>query len=218
MKNTGLFYEYFIAQHGEEKLNEISDMILAKVGDIKYPIEKFMKKEDFLKGYVMFVFEIALVDFWGMSEEETEKYVKLMLGDSIISKVGVKKVKDIHKDAIQEIQLCFNNIEIKNAEMSEDEKIINALFQRKQEEFSTAKWKKKDKEYKEKLDKYSSSMGDLYSFTEKVLTEKEKKEYMQKLEETKGAIFDTQVEEKRLYYIEGYKDGMCSVKELFDNV
>ena len=147
MKNTGLFYEYFIAQHGEEKLNEISDMILAKVGDIKYPIEKYMKKEEFLKGYVMFVFEIALVDFWGMNNEETEKYLKLMLGDSIISQVGIKKIKDIHKDAIQEIQSCFNNIEVKNIEMTEDERIIDAIFERKQESFSTAEWKKKDKEY-----------------------------------------------------------------------
>ena len=216
MKNIGLFYEYFIAQHGEEKLNEISEMILAKVGDIKYPIERFMKKEEFLKGYVMFVFEIALVDFWEMSEEETENYVKLMLGDSIISKVGVKKVKDIHKDAIEEIQTCFNNIEVRNVEMSEDERIIDTLFQRKQDTFSTAEWKKKDSDYKQKLEDFYSSMKSLDDFTKKTLSEKEKKEYMQKLEDAKGAIFDSQLEEKRLYYIEGYKDGMRSVKELFN--
>lgn len=122
MKNTGLFFDYFIAEHGGEKLNTISEMILTKVGDIKYPIEQYMKKEDFLKGYVMFVFEIALVDFWGMNDTETEEYIKLMFGDSIISKVGVKKVKDIHKDAIQEIRVCFNDMGEKASKILEEEK------------------------------------------------------------------------------------------------
>ena len=139
-----------------------------------------------------------------------------MLGDSIISQVGIKKIKDIHKDAIQEIQSCFNNIEVKNIEMTEDERIIDALFERKQESFSTAEWKKKDEDYKKKLEEFYTSMQSIDDFTNNVLTEDEKKAYMEKLEDAKGAIFDSHLEEKRLYYIEGYKDGMLSVKELFE--
>ena len=128
MKNTDLFYDYFTVQHGEEKLSKIRKMILSKVGEFKYPVEKYMSKEEFNKLYVIFVFEIALADFWGMNDEEISKYIKTIIGDNVISKIGAKKVKEIHADAIKEIHVCFQDLQEDREYMSEDEKLINTLL------------------------------------------------------------------------------------------
>lgn len=218
MKNTDLFYNYFIVQHGEEKFNKIRDMILAKVGEFKYPVEKYMSKEEFNKLYVMFVFEVALADFWGMTDDEISNYIKMMMGDSVISKVGAKKVKEIHADAIKEIHVCFQDLKEDRQYMSEDEKLINSLFFKKLSNFSVRKWRKKDKDYKEKIEAFYKSMQDLNQYSEGKLSDKEMNEYRIKLEEATNDIYDYQLEEKRLFYIEGYKDGVHSMKELFDEI
>lgn len=218
MKNTDLFYNYFIVQHGEEKFNKIRDMILAKVGEFKYPVEKYMSKEEFNKLYVMFVFEVALADFWGMTDDEISNYIKMIMGNSVISKVGAKKVKEIHADAIKEIHVCFQDLKEDREYMSEDEKLINSLFFKKLSNFSVRKWRKKDKDYKKKIEAFYNSMDDLNKFSKAKLSENEMKEYRIKLEKATNDIYNYQLEEKRLFYIEGYKDGVHSMKELFDEI
>lgn len=218
MKNTDLFYDYFTVQHGEEKLSKIRKMILSKVGEFKYPVEKYMSKEEFDKLYVIFVFEIALADFWGMNDEEISKYIKSIIGDNVISKIGAKKVKEIHADAIREIHACFQDLQEDREYMSEEEKLINTLFFKKLSNFNVKKWRKKDKVYKEKIEAFYQSMGDLNKYTESKLSNSEMKEYREKIEKATNDIYNSQLEEKRLFYIEGYKDGVHSMKELFDEI
>lgn len=104
MNFIGPFYDYFINKHGLEAFNEIKDTILSKVKGFKFPIEDYISEEDFLKAYVIFVFEIAVTDYWGMKDEQIEKYIHATMSDNIASKLGIARAKKIHADAIKKIQ------------------------------------------------------------------------------------------------------------------
>jgi len=104
MNSIGPFYDYFINKHGIKIFNEIADLILSKIKDFKYPVEKYLKKEDFLKAYVIFVFEIAVTDYWGMNNEQIERYIHSTISDNIASKLSIVRAKKIHADAIKLIQ------------------------------------------------------------------------------------------------------------------
>jgi len=104
MNFIGPFYDYFINKHGIEVFNEIKDLILSKVIGFRFPIEEHISKDEFLKAYVIFVFEIAVTDYWGMKDEQIEKYIHATMSDNIASKLSISRAKKIHADAIRKIQ------------------------------------------------------------------------------------------------------------------
>ena len=104
MNFIGPFYDYFINKHGLEAFNEIKDTILSKVKGFKFPIEDYISEEDFLKAYVIFVFEIAVTDYWGMNDKQIERYIHSTMSDNIASKSSISRTKMIHADAIKLIQ------------------------------------------------------------------------------------------------------------------
>jgi len=104
MSFIGPFYDYFINKHGIEVFNEIQDLILSKIKGFKFPIEEHISKDEFLKAYVIFVFEIAVTDYWGMNDEQIEKYIHATMSDNIASKLSIFRVKMVHRDAIKLIQ------------------------------------------------------------------------------------------------------------------
>ena len=104
MNFIGTFYDYFINKHGIEVFNEIKDLILSKVKGFKFPIEEHISKDDFLKAYVIFVFEIAVTDYWGMNDEQIERYIHSTMSDNIASKLSIARAKKVHADAIKVIQ------------------------------------------------------------------------------------------------------------------
>ena len=111
MDFIGPFYDYFIAKHGVTTFNKIKGMILSKIQEFKYPVEDYMTKKEFNKIYVIFVFEIALADYWGMNDIQIVKYIKLIMTNDIVSELSVKRVKIIHNDAIKLIQSYLKQTE-----------------------------------------------------------------------------------------------------------
>lgn len=104
MSFIGPFYDYFINKHGIEVFNEIQDLILSKVKGFIFPTKEHISKDEFLKAYVIFVFEIAVTDYWGMNDKQIEKYIHATMPDNIASKLSISRAKKIHADAIRKIQ------------------------------------------------------------------------------------------------------------------
>lgn len=104
MDFIGTFYNYFIEKHGINSFNEIKDMILSKVDIPKDQLKRCTSKEDFSKKYTVYVFEIALTDYWGMNNKEIEKYVNLTIPDKDTLEISINRVKMMHSDAIKLIQ------------------------------------------------------------------------------------------------------------------
>lgn len=104
MNFIGPFYDYFIDKHGYKNFEKIKDMILSKIKDIKEPVKNYISIEDFYKVYVIFVFEVAVTDYWGFNDEQTLKYLKITMSKKEISKLSINRAKSIQKDAIDEIQ------------------------------------------------------------------------------------------------------------------
>lgn len=104
MNSIGPFYDYFIKKHGIEVFNEISNSILSKIKDIKQPIKKQIKREEFLKIYVIFIFEVAITDYWGMNNDEIKRYIKLTMGENVVNDFSITRAKKIHGNSIHLIQ------------------------------------------------------------------------------------------------------------------
>ncbi len=117
MDFIGPFYDYFIAKHGIDAFNEIKDMILSKIQSFRYQIKENMAEEEFYKVYIIYVFEIALADYWGMNDTQISKYVRSVMTNKTISKINVSRIKMIHFNAISLIQsyLQQNENEVREA-------------------------------------------------------------------------------------------------------
>lgn len=111
MDFIGPFYDYFIAKHGVDTFNKIKDMILSKIQSFKYPVQEYMTEKEFNKVYVIFVFEIALANYWGMNDTQISKYIQLTMTNEMISELSVKKAKVVHANAIKLIQSYLQQTE-----------------------------------------------------------------------------------------------------------
>jgi len=87
------FSELFSEKHGKKVYDEICN---------KIKLEAPVKYDD---NYAKMIFKIALVGFWGMTDDKIQKFLK----DTDNIEVDVKNIKNVHKNSITEIQKYLEN-------------------------------------------------------------------------------------------------------------
>lgn len=120
MEELEMFYTYFVNAHGVKVAENINLMIFSKVKSLKRQLGNYMSSEKFSKIYIMYIFDIAILDYFGLNNEEITEHLESVLSNKIVSEVSVKKTKKIHNDAIQQIKHCLKQTFIKFREVLAD--------------------------------------------------------------------------------------------------
>lgn len=83
------FSTLFVEKHGEKVFNDIRGQIELENSD--------KSSSD----YVEIVFKLALLDFWGLKEDQIKKIFEDIMPDQ---KINIEKIQSIHKNSINKIQ------------------------------------------------------------------------------------------------------------------
>ncbi len=90
------FSKYFLEKHGKTTYDEICNKIKSKAQD------------DYNSEYLDIILKIALLSYWGMSDIQISEFLK----DN--ANVNVAKIKEVHKETINEIQKYIEIISNEN--------------------------------------------------------------------------------------------------------
>ncbi len=83
------FCSLFIEKHGQKIFDNICNIIKTEY------LTKYNEE------YLQIIFKIALLDFWGMSDDQITKFLKDI---NNIDNVNITNIKKIHKNSIKTIQ------------------------------------------------------------------------------------------------------------------
>lgn len=88
------FCGLFIENHGQKVFDSICNIIRTE----------YLTEYD--EEYLQTIFKIALLDFWGMSDDKITKFLKDI---NNIDNVNITNIKKIHKNSIKKIQQYLNS-------------------------------------------------------------------------------------------------------------
>ncbi len=102
--------KYFIKKYGNKAYTNIKNMILRKIKVIPFIANTDLEKGEYYNKYIAFIFEVAAGDYWGLDSLEIARNIRKTINDKVMNNMNVGRAKDVHKDAIQEIQKYIQGI------------------------------------------------------------------------------------------------------------
>lgn len=97
-----------------------------------------------------------------------------------------------------------------------DKGVVDKLFEIELKEGNVLNWCNKRKSYIDYRMNFKKYEAKVMALINNKFSQTECNEFEILLENLKGAIYDSDLEEKEYYFKKGYKEGMKTMKELFE--